>query len=87
MESGALTIKHSTLPEIATLLLWHNNRSKLVKVIGEHEQNTRAACTFEQSVWDLKWGHGCAKWKPTAPPSLGSQVHCVDNIGCRRKPL
>jgi hypothetical protein len=50
MESGALTIKHSTLREIATLLLWHNNRSNLVKVIGEHEENTPAACTLEQSV-------------------------------------
>jgi hypothetical protein len=52
--------------------------------------NTPAASmlsTLEQSVWDLRWGHGGAKWKPTAPPSFGSQVHRVDNIGYKRKLL
>jgi len=86
---GVWSLNNQTLytQEIATLLEWDNNRSNLVKVIGEHEQNTPAACSLEQSVWDLRWGHGRAKWKPTAPPSFGSQVHCVDNIGYRRKPL
>lgn len=87
---GVWSLNNQTLytQEFAPLLLWHNNRSNLVKVIGEHEQNTPAACTLEQSVCGT-WGGAMVvqSGKPTAPPSFGSQVHCVDNIGCRRKPL
>lgn len=86
---GVWSLNNQTLytQEIATLLLWHDNRSKSCQSDWWTWTEHSSCLHNKQSVWDLSWCHGGAKWKPAAPPSFGSQVHCVDNTGYRRKPL